>query len=53
MDSIGDIVKPIALVIPNLAGTAALKPDIGTAIISGAKLWIRVSATAWEVVTSA
>lgn len=50
-DSSNDVLTPVALILPNIAGQAATNIS-GSIGISGAKIYFSTGA-AWELVTSA
>jgi len=48
----GEVIRPKVLIVPTGTGTPATG-ETGTLMFSGGKLWVRVSTTAWQIVTSA
>ena len=47
------ILRPITLVVPSKAANTQTYAEVGTLIMSGAKLYVCVTAGAFELVTSA
>jgi hypothetical protein len=50
MDATNDVLFPVALILPNIQGQAAVNVS-GSIGISGAKIYFNTG-TAWELVTS-
>ena len=53
MDADTNILRPRVLVVPSDAASSLEHAEIGTLIMSGAKLYVAVSAGSFELVTSA